>query len=46
MNKSNWELTSYLGYTFEFINKNDPNTVITLMAKSKKEAWEKICRLS
>ncbi|MEH7126004.1 hypothetical protein V7127_22595 [Bacillus sp. JJ1773] len=42
MNIKNWELTSDLGYTSEFTNKNDENIVISLLARSEKEAWGKL----
>lgn len=46
MNIKNWELTCDLGYTFEFTNKKDETIVIRLFARSEKEAWEKLARLS
>ena len=46
MKIENWELTCDLGYTFEFTNKKDENIVISLFARSEKEALEKLARLS
>lgn len=46
MNLKNWELTCDLGFTFEFTNKKDENIVIRLIARSERDAWEKLAKLS
>ncbi len=44
--KSKWELVAQIGYTFEFINKDDPMIKLVIVTtKGKNDAWNKLGKL-